>query len=112
MNLKFGFLLLLAGFVISCNPTEDCETDGLTYSSDIASIINSTCATSGCHASGTTTTFPMSNYAETSAAVAFGRIVGSINHSEGFSEMPKGGDKLDDCTISEITQWIADGAPE
>ena len=44
-------------------------------------------------------------------AVSFGRIIGSINHENGFSQMPSGGDKLDQCTIDKITNWVENGAP-
>ena len=44
----------------------------------------------------------------------FERIVGAINHTEGFLPMPypAGTDKLADCDIDKLTAWIADGAPE
>lgn len=58
------------------------------------------------------TTFPMSNFEETSAAVGLGRIKGAINQEPNFSPMPQGGDKLEDCTIDKISAWIDDGAPE
>lgn len=113
-------MMMLVGF-IACSddeddpvipPTPTCETTGLTYTNEIADILNTSCAVSGCHASNTTTTFPMGDYAETSVAVGFGRIIGSINHESGFSAMPRGGSKLDDCTIDKVTAWINDGAPE
>lgn len=108
------FLILFITVIIAsaCKKDDKCETDNLTYSNDIASIINTSCATAGCHESGATTTFPISNYEEVSFSVTFGRIEGSINHEEGFLPMPYGADKLDDCSIDKITQWIADGAPE
>jgi len=117
-KLKLLFaMLLLVGF-IACGDDEEpmtgvtCETADLTYTNGIADIINGSCATSGCHASNTMTTFPMGNYDEALAAVGFGRIIGSINHEANFSPMPRNGAKLDDCTIDKVTAWINDGAPE
>jgi len=54
----------------------------------------------------------MSDFASTSIAVGFNRIIGAINHDDGFSPMPKGGSKVSDCDIDKMTQWINDGAPE
>ena len=115
MKLLFAMLVLI-GFV-ACGDDEDlvtmtCETDGLTYNSVVADILNTSRATSSCHASNTNTTFPMGDYTEAFAAVGEGRIIGAINHESGFSQMPKGGTKLDDCTIDKLTSWINDGAPE
>lgn len=116
----FFFLILTIIMAIACGdeeePTVDpptCETSSLTYTNDIAAIFNSSCsATSACHGQGSLGTFEMDNYANTKVAVDFGRISGAINHRENFSPMPRGGSKLDDCTIDKIDQWIADGAPE
>jgi len=115
----FSLALLLVSF-IACSDDEEmmvsgtplCEVDGLTYTNAISSIINTSCALSGCHASNTTATFPMGNYDETFAAVGFGRIIGAINHEPGFAPMPRNASQLDDCTIDRITAWINDGAPE
>jgi len=101
---------------VACGEDEmdTCETTGLTYTNDIAPIINGSCASAACHGSGTVTTFPMGNYDETSTAVGFGRIVGAINHDEGFLPMPypEGSAKIEQCNIDKITAWINDGAPE
>jgi len=108
MKLKHLFILLLMGVLAFACKDDDgdvCETSGLTYNNDIAAIINSNCVNAGCHNSDAATngTFPMTNFAETEIAVGFNRIVGAINREQGFSEMPRGGDKLDQCLIDKIT---------
>ena len=118
--MKIRFLLLLlttALLVAACNKDDDqdiCETTDLTYTNGIAAIINNSCATAGCHNSGTTTAFPMGNYQEALVAVGFDRIIGAINHESGFLPMPypAGTEKLDQCDIDKLTAWINDGAPE
>jgi hypothetical protein len=40
-----------------------------------------------------------------------GRFEGSVNHSPGFSPMPKGLPKLNNCDLQKINQWLAEGAP-
>jgi len=117
-NMLF-FFSLLALLFIACNddpdpPVNECETTDLTYTADIATILNTSCATAGCHEMGSTTTFEMHDFAAATAAVGFGRIIGAINHDTDFSPMPypEGTAKLDDCKINQITAWINDGAPE
>jgi len=113
INLTFLFAVGLLAFA-ACNDPEECDPMGMTYTEDIASIINGNCATSGCHEMASTSTFEMHDYASTKAAVDFGRILGAINHQTGFEPMPypAGSDKLDQCNIDKITTWISDGAPE
>ncbi len=123
MKLNFLFIALLLGtaFIMnSCGddeePMEECETTDLTYTNYAASILNASCATSNCHADGNEgfARFSLEGYANTSAAVSFGRIVGAINHDDGFLPMPYpiGSEKLDQCDIDKLTAWINDGAPE
>jgi hypothetical protein len=35
----------------------------------------------------------------------------AINHSAGYSPMPKGGNKLPACQIAKVRRWVAAGAP-
>jgi hypothetical protein len=114
-NLLSLFFLAFALFVWSCgkddgdDPVVTCDTTDLTYTADIKAILNTNCALSGCH-SETEAALQGSMH----AFVAFGRILGAINHEEGFEAMPRpeGSAKLDDCTIDKITAWIDAGTPE
>jgi hypothetical protein len=116
------FLLTFALFVFSCgkddgddpNPS-NCDTADLTYTDDIKTILNTNCALSGCHsAAEASMQGAMNDYDAAKAFVAEGRILGAINHEQGFEAMPRpeGSAKLDDCTIDKITAWVVDGAPE
>jgi len=119
-NIGFSLILCASVLVIfSCGEDEDppettCETEGLTYGNFAKDFIDQTCATSGCHDGevATSMTFGMIDYESTKTAVDFGKIIGSINHQDGFSNMPRGEEKLDDCSIMKMTAWINDGAPE
>jgi len=93
--------------------TSSCETADLTYS-DVSSIFNTNCATSGCHVEGGQSP-EMFSYDKIKEEIdGPNRILGSINHDDGFRPMPypEGSDKLSDCNIDKIEAWIADGAPE
>jgi len=117
MKFKYLFVFLLLAFTIACGDDEGdevCETANLTYNNDIAAIINTNCALSGCHNADAALagTLPMTNFTETTGGALFNRIVGAINHETGFSEMPRNADQLDQCLIDQIEAWIDNGAPE
>ncbi len=104
---------ILGFFLVSCGKDENvdpCVTTGLTYTKDIKTLLAS-CASVGCHNSGSPVG-SLANYADTKVYIGFGRILGSLKHSNGFSPMPQGGAKLSDCNISKIEAWIAAGMPE
>lgn len=118
MKLNYILVALLIGlFMASCGgddpEPETCDTTNVTYTNGAAAIINATCATSpACHNNDASSTFKMSDYDQSFAAAGFNKIVGSINHTDGFSNMPKGADKLSQCDIDILTAWIDAGAPE
>ena len=91
-------------------PAGGCNTDTVTYSRTIQPILNQNCALSGCHdAASAMSGVVLDNY--NGAKAKQDRLVGVINHETGYSPMPKGLPKLDDCTIAKITKWVAGGAP-
>lgn len=118
----FSVFALLICTAISCGDDEDpidpvveCETADLTYSNFAAALINNNCATSGCHDADATSNGavgPMDDYNNAVAFIGFGRTLGAVNHDSGFSPMPKGGTKLDSCSIAKLTAWVDAGMPE
>ncbi len=94
-----------------------CNTDSVTYSGTVSPILVTNCASaSGCHKSKAVdptnfTVVELDQYAGAKAA-AGGNLLNVINHVSGFSAMPKNNSKMDDCTISKISKWVADGAPQ
>ncbi len=80
------------------------------FSTDVLPVMNANC-NSGCHntasASGGVI---LDTYNGVKSFVNNGRLMGSINHENGFSAMPQGGNKLNVCTIAKIQQWINAGA--
>lgn len=113
--LLLGLALPLAFFVASCedDDTNTCDTSSVTYTNDIATILNNSCAAAGCHNSGSNFG-SLANYDDAVFFASFGRIGGAINHDNGFEPMPypTGAAKLSDCNISKIEAWIAAGTPE
>ena len=111
-------MTLLMGLIfVSCSEDEEpdiCDTANVTYTSDIAAIFNVSCATAGCHVDGNEMNafFSLEGFEKSRAAAGLGRMIGAINQDDGFTAMPIGGDKLEQCDIDKITEWIAAGTPE
>lgn len=120
MNFKLLFSALLLGAVlIACNKDDGeeedpCDTSSVTYTDDIATIFNTSCAVSTCHVDGNEdkAKFSLVGYEKAKLAASFGRIVGAISHETDFTPMPYGGDKLEQCSIDKISAWINAGTPE
>ncbi|MBS1771554.1 MAG: hypothetical protein JST82_01750 [Bacteroidetes bacterium] len=92
--------------------TINCDTSGtMSFSADILPTMQSQCATSGCHdASSAQSGYDLTGYTGIKAMVDNDRMLGVIRQDAGFSAMPKGGTKLDDCYINKVTRWIHQGA--
>ncbi len=89
-----------------------CDTTNVSYASVIQPIMNQYCAMSGCHDKVTrSSNYDLSSYGGTKLSVDNNRLMGVIMHEAGFSPMPQGMAKLDNCTIAKIKAWINAGAP-
>jgi len=88
-----------------------CDSSGVTYSGKVLSIVQSNCY--ACHGSGNTLgNVNLDGHANLKLYAVNGKLSGVINHRTGFSPMPQGGNKLDDCDILTIEKWIDDGSPD
>lgn len=86
-----------------------CDTSNVTYSGTVAPILNTHCF--GCHNPGNPSSgITVSNYSNLIVYVNNGRFLGSIEHSPGYSPMPKNGAKLSSCNLLKIKKWISNGA--
>jgi len=110
------FILLTAVSVESCyyDKKEDlyvstCNTAGMTYTKDIVSMVNSSCA--GCHSGiSPSAGIALSTYAEVKNCVMNGKFIGSVKQDGTASAMPKGG-KWSTCNISKLEAWKVAGCP-
>lgn len=121
---KYGFLFILffSGLIIisSCGDDDDdddtCETTDLTYDNFAEDFLVTNCATlGGCHVAASKDDAAVGSfvtYEDAKVIVDRGNIIKAINHEDGISNMPKGEEKLDDCSISKLTAWVNAGAPE
>lgn len=90
-------------------PNSFCDTTNLTYSAKINSVIQSNCATPGCHVAGGTGTGDYTNYTEVRAAVDNGTFLQSIRRDANGIPMPPSG-SLRSCELQQLEQWVAAGA--
>jgi mono/diheme cytochrome c family protein len=94
-----------------CSDTDGngCDTLNVTFSATIRPILQNNCV--GCH-SGTNPPLGVSldSYSGVLSVVNDGRFRKAVNHLPGASAMPKGGNKLPDCTVNKINAWLNKGA--
>jgi hypothetical protein len=91
----------------------DCTGISPTYTADVKSILDTRCATSGCHSAGSKSGgIDLSSYLNASAESKKDRFLGSIQHKSGYNAMPQGSAKLDDATIKTLSCWVQNGSPQ
>lgn len=118
-----GLALFFLTFAQSCYydkeeelyPPTGCDTTSITYSSTVQPILDNRCY--GCHANavanvaGAGLSFEghpnLKQYLDSNQD----RFLGAIEHSPGYSPMPKGGSILPDCDLQNIRLWVEQGYP-
>ncbi|HTE10408.1 MAG TPA: hypothetical protein VK645_05545 [Chitinophagaceae bacterium] len=84
--------------------------DNISYTTDIAPIIEANCA--GCHSAASLTSgILLDNYDGLKYYAQNGYLYGDISHAPGFRPMPDGEAKLNNCIIATIKKWIDTGTP-
>lgn len=117
--------VLLLGLLSGCEfsgpvaATEDqlqvdpalCDTiNPITYVNQVSSIFEANCYE--CHSSEIQTAgVILDTYSGVNAQIDAGLIPGVIRHDPGFTPMPFGRLRIDDCQIRTIELWIEAGAP-
>lgn len=83
-------------------------TSVVSYSQKVVPILQQYCYS--CHTGNTPSGNQlMGTYAADKAMAQNGKLFGTINHSAGFSPMPKGMGKLNNCLINTVKKWIDGG---
>lgn len=111
---KISLLLLLSLSFTACyfdNEEElygpvTCDVSSVTYATDIVPIINTSCATSGCHVAGGSGPGDFTTYTGLKAKVNNGSFENRVLVQK---NMPPSG-PLSDCTEAKLQKWIDDGA--
>ena len=113
MKKSFLFLLSIL-FLNSCyNDNEEelygpvsCDVTDITYSTDVLPIINASCATTACHASGGTAPGNFNNFNELKAKVDNGTFENRVLIQK---NMPPNA-QLSDCDLDILQAWLDNGA--
>ncbi len=85
-----------------------CDTVSMTYSADIAPLLLNHCT--GCHGGQAPAgNISLETYDQVKVQALKGSLLGTIEHAQGWSPMPKNEAKLDPCTISKVKAWINRG---
>ena len=96
----------------TCAAAVACDTAGtISYAARVKPLIQTNC--NACHG-GTAAAgggIGLSAYTNVKITVDNGSLLGSIQHSSGYSAMPQGGNKMAACDIAVIKKWIDAGAP-
>lgn len=88
----------------------ECDTTNVTFSGTIFPLLQAKCI--GCHNNNTTSgNVNLSTHAGAQVVALNGKLLGAVNHDNGYKPMPPSGNKLPSCEIAEIRIWIEDGAP-
>jgi hypothetical protein len=125
MRLKVSKVVLLVGTVFllaQCTsdkspPPPDLTSDStqapdtIRFKADIKPIFQTNCAQSGCHNQAGILNYALKEYEGIKRGVTQGRVLGAINHKEGYYNMPNGR-KLPDTTITKVERWADSGAPK
>jgi hypothetical protein len=94
-------------------PGGACDTISVTYTLAILPIMQNYCYV--CHsaalvAEGGGGGYNFEDFGVLQSLALNGHLFGAVKHSAGFSPMPKYGNKLSDCNISQFRIWITNGA--
>lgn len=86
-----------------------CETSNVKYSAFVQPLIQARCQ--GCHSgSAPQGGINLSTYANVKTLAGNGKLYAAVTRTSDW--MPKGGAKLDACTLDKLKAWIDAGAPE
>lgn len=87
-----------------------CDTTNVTYTASIKPMITNFCQ--GCHSGGNPGGgISLVLYSDVKAIADNGKLVGTIDHLNGYSPMPQNGNKLTECQVNMVRIWINHGAP-
>ena len=94
----------------ACNENPgNCDTTANRYSLFVKPLILAKCQ--GCHSGSTPQgNISLATYASVRTVALNGKLYASLARPSNW--MPKGGAKLDDCSLAKLKAWVDSGAPE
>jgi len=116
-NYLFALVLAIPFLFTQCKKdaveTFDCVGISPTYTTDVKTILDVRCATTGCHSAASKSEgIDLSSYTGAKSASSKADFLGAIQHKSGYKAMPQGSAKLDDATIKILSCWVQNGSPQ
>lgn len=91
---------------------DQCDTLNITFINSVAPMLDNSCLS--CHANSVAASFGgnirLENYADVKVQADNHKLLGSVAHENGYSPMPMGTPKLENCKITTIRIWVNAGA--
>lgn len=115
----FGFLLFLG--LANCRQPKgdpaifDCSSEMVTWSNYAGSVLVGTCAIEGCHDKMVhESDHDFTDYESTKKSVLpdSKRLIGAIQHTEGYKYMPLNDYRMPESVVKKISCWVQNGMPE
>jgi len=94
----------------SNTPVVECKSTNISYNTDVKPILDLNCAFSGCHGAQSASGGINLSSPESIQQISAELIINSINHAPNAYAMPPTGQKLSNCNIQLITNWLNEGA--
>ena len=89
--------------------TLPCDSKNTSFVNNVFPMIKQACT--GCHQSSNRRgNVSLENYNQIQAYALNGILLGTIKQENGYSAMPPSGNKMTDCQIATIQNWIIEGA--
>lgn len=120
--MKFQYLIfsILILIIFSCSKTDTTDYAGIavcssvpTYTNNVATILNTSCALSGCHNNSAKAGINLSNYEQASSQFKTNsKNLISIHHGSGVEAMPRNSAKLSDASINTLDCWVKNSCPQ
>lgn len=86
-----------------------CNSENTSFSADIYPLIENQCL--GCHQpTNSLGGVNLVDYVHIRGYAANGSLTGTMKHTAGFFAMPPTGNKMTDCQIAQVQNWITEGA--
>lgn len=89
-------------------PNTDCNTATVSFSRDVFPILQTRCATPGCHVQGGGSSMLFENYTQIKASVQSGKFNDRVIVQQ---NMPPG-QPLSKCQLDFLKAWIEKGSPD
>lgn len=96
---------------LSTTTQNSCDLSDVRFSTTVQPILQASCY--ACHsnqnATGSGDGIKLENFSDVQKVAQSGKLIGAVKHSSGYTAMPLGGNKLNDCEINKLQTWINNG---